>query len=60
MQTMYTVYQSEYGIEIREGCEDYNTSRVICTCLSYRRAIETAQSSSHIHSLPIINHVEFE
>jgi len=57
---MFTVYESEYGIEVLPGCDDYNTWRVICTCLSYERAIETAQSSAEIHSLPLINHVLFD
>ncbi len=54
---MFTVYESASGIEVREGCEDYNTSRVICTCLSYHQALETAEFSASIHSLPVINYV---
>ncbi len=54
---MFTVYESEHGIEVHEGCDDHGTSRVICTCLSYERAIETAQFSAEIHKLPVINYV---
>jgi len=53
----FTVYKTAQAIEVHAGCEDYESMRVICTCLEYQQACEIARLVSNLHHLPVIDFV---
>ncbi|MDX2100448.1 MAG: hypothetical protein SFW36_21950 [Leptolyngbyaceae cyanobacterium bins.59] len=53
----FTIYQSQRAIELRLGCDDYPSTRIISTSRSYESAYQVALSAAVSKQLPLENYV---
>lgn len=53
----FTIYQSKRAIELRLGCDDYPSMRIISTSKSYKMAYQVACSTAETKNLPLENYV---
>ena len=53
----FTVYQTIAAIELRPGCDDFGSIRVICTTSSYETARRFAQLAAKMNRLPLVDYV---
>lgn len=51
----YTIYFTQNGIELYEGCDDFQNYQVISTCVSYESALEVARVSARLKNVPLID-----
>lgn len=49
----FTVYLTDQGVELYEGCEDYPFHQVLHTSKSYELAYQFAQNAAAHRNLPI-------
>jgi len=52
-ETLFTVYLSKEGIELRPGCDDYPNRQALHTSKSYEMAEHFAQVAASTRNLPI-------
>lgn len=45
---MFTVYRTDAGVELRQGCEDYPNRHAIYSGKSYEAAYHFAQIAAHL------------
>lgn len=55
----FTVYLTEQGVELYEGCEDYPFHQVLHTSKSYELAYQFAQNAAAHRNLPVRNRISF-
>jgi hypothetical protein len=52
-QSLFTVYLTKQGIELRSGCKDYPHCHALHTSKSYESAQQFAQIAANHRNLPV-------